>query len=317
MNTMPITANPGEENTFTNEIPNFLAYLRVEKSASPLTLTSYRTDLDQFLEFLADHHKIDKSKVPINSITNPATREYITQMYKYDLSRATIARKMAALRSFVKYLCRENLLTDNPIVNVSTPRQEKHLPRFLYPMEIRMLIEAPDIRTPLGLRDRAILETLYAAGVRVSELVGINLHDLDLKANWILILGKGHKQRLAPLGSKSKKALRDYLEKGRPSLLVKNTAANPALFVNKSGSRISARSIRNIINKYVERLALNQRVSPHTLRHSFATHLLNNGADLRSVQELLGHVNLSTTQIYTHLTKDRIKTIHEENHPRR
>lgn len=317
MDCTPMTDKPGGENLIASEIPDFLAYLRVEKSASPLTLVNYKKDLDQFLDFVSDYQKMDKSMVPISSITNLAAREYITKMYRRDFSRATIARKLAALRSFVKYLCRENLLAGNPIVNVVTPRQEKRLPRFLYPMEIRMLIEAPDTKSPSGLRDRAILETLYAAGVRVSELVGINLEDLDLQKDWILILGKGHKQRLAPLGGKSKQALSDYLKGGRPALLGKSTTTTPALFLNKSGSRLSVRSIRNIINKYVDQLALNQKVSPHTLRHSFATHLLNNGADLRSVQELLGHVKLSTTQIYTHLTKDRIKSIHEENHPRR
>lgn len=308
---------PEQDNRLIGEIPAFLSYLRVEKTASPLTIISYQTDLDQYLDFMAGFNHIDRDLLPIASINNLSTRQYVAEMYQRELSRATIARKMAALRSFVKYLCRENLLDGNPIVNVSTPRQEKKLPRFLYPMEIRILIEAPDTSTPSGLRDKAILETLYAAGVRVSELVGINLDDLDLKDGWILILGKGRKQRLAPLGAKSKRAILNYLDRGRPVLLAKNSQTNPALFLNRSGSRLTTRSIRNIINKYVKRLALNQKVSPHTLRHSFATHLLNNGADLRSVQELLGHVKLSTTQIYTHLTKDRIKTIHEENHPRR
>ncbi len=308
---------PEQDNHLIDEIPAFLSYLRVEKTASPLTLISYRTDLDQYLDFMAGFNHIDRGLLPIASINNLSARQYVAEMYQRELSRATIARKMAALRSFVKYLCRENLLDGNPIVNVTTPRQDKKLPRFLYPMEIRILIEAPDTRTPSGLRDKAILETLYAAGVRVSELVGIDLDDLDLKEGWILILGKGCKQRLAPLGTKSKRAILHYLDRGRPVLLAKNSQINPALFLNRSGSRLTTRSIRNIINKYVEKLALNQKVSPHTLRHSFATHLLNNGADLRSVQELLGHVKLSTTQIYTHLTKDRIKTIHEENHPRR
>lgn len=307
----------GRDTRLVNEVPAFLAYLRVEKTASPLTLVSYRTDLDQYLDFMAGFKAMDKTAVPVACIDNLTTRQYIAEMYRHELSRATIARKMAALRSFVRYLCRENLLDGNPIVNISTPRQEKKLPRFLYPMEVRMLLEAPDPKTPGGMRDKAILETLYAAGVRVSELVGINLDDLDLREGWIMILGKGRKQRLAPLGAKSKRAIVNYMDRGRPVLLARNSTSNPALFLNRFGNRLTARSIRNIINKYVEQLALHQKVSPHTFRHSFATHLLNNGADLRSVQELLGHVKLSTTQIYTHLTKDRIKTIHEENHPRR
>jgi integrase/recombinase XerC len=184
-------------------------------------------------------------------------------------------------------------------------------------MEMRMLIAAPDTKSPSGLRDKAILETLYAAGVRVSELVGINIDDLDCKEGWIMIMGKGRKQRMAPMGAKCKRAIAAYLDKGRPVLLSRSSQNTPALFLNKSGGRLTARSIRNILNKYVEQLAIHQKVTPHTLRHTFATHLLNNGADLRSVQELLGHVKLSTTQIYTHVTKDRLKTIHEENHPRR
>jgi integrase/recombinase XerC len=237
-------------------------------------------------------------------------------MQNQDLSRSTMARKLAALRSYVRYLCRENVLEGNPIANVSTPKQGKRLPRFLYPMETRLLMDAPDPSKPSGKRDKAILETLYAAGVRVSELVGINMADLDMAEKWIKIKGKGGKERLAPIGAQAEEAIQDYIKYGRPHL--QGTAAvTDALFLNKFGQRLSVRSIRNITNKYVEQIALNQKVSPHTLRHTFATHLLNGGADLRSVQELLGHVKLSTTQIYTHLTKDRIKTIHEETHPRR
>jgi integrase/recombinase XerC len=298
-------------------IDGFLTHLRVEKSASPLTLISYKTDLNQFFEFMAKSNDIALKEIPLDLLNNRTVRGYISQLQKHDLSRSTIARKMAALRSFVRYLCRENILAGNPIANISTPKQEKRLPRFLYPIETELLIEAPDTSKASGLRDRAILETLYAAGVRVSELVGINLADLDLDEMWIRIRGKGGKERLAPLGRRAQTSLRQYLERGRPHLNHGKEAAPEALFLNKSGSRLSVRSIRNIINKYVEQLALNQKVSPHTLRHSFATHLLNGGADLRAVQELLGHVKLSTTQIYTHLTKDRIKTIHDETHPRR
>jgi integrase/recombinase XerC len=238
-------------------------------------------------------------------------------MQNNDYSRATMARKLAALRSFVKYLCRENVLDGNPIANVSTPKQEKKLPRFLYPIEIDLLMDAPDTVNSVGKRDKAILETLYAAGVRVTELVGINLADLDFNDELIKIRGKGNKERLAHIGRKAKTALLNYIDNGRPYLSAKSNVVNNALFLNKYGTRISVRSIRNIINKYVEQLALTQKISPHTLRHSFATHLLNGGADLRAVQELLGHVKLSTTQIYTHLTRDRIKAIHDENHPRR
>ena len=298
-------------------VENFLTHLRVEKSASHLTLISYKTDLDQYFDFLSGYCHVDKDAIPIDCLNHLTVREYISQMQKHDLCRSTMARKLAALRSFVKYLCRENVLAGNPIANISTPKLEKKLPRFLYPVETSLLMDAPDTNKVAGLRDKAILETLYAAGVRVSELVGINIPDLEMNERWIKIRGKGSKERLAPLGQQAKEAIENYLRRGRPYLLAASDTATEALFLNKSGTRLSVRSIRNIINKYVEQLALNQKVSPHTLRHSFATDMLNGGADLRSVQELLGHVKLSTTQIYTHLTKDRIKTIHDETHPRR
>lgn len=299
---------------YTND---FLTHLRVEKSASPFTLISYKTDLEQFFDFLAGYCQVDKDDIPLACLNHLTAREYVGQMQKHNLSRSTIARKLAALRSFVKYLCRENILDGNPIANVSTPKQEKRLPRFLYPLETNLLLDAPDTSQVAGLRDKAILETLYAAGVRVSELVGINVPDLDLDENWIKIRGKGGRERLAPLGNPARDAIENYLRRGRPYLLAASEDDTAALFLNKSGTRLSVRSIRNIINKYVEQTTLNQKVSPHTLRHSFATHMLNSGADLRAVQELLGHVKLSTTQIYTHLTKDRIKAVHDQNHPRR
>jgi integrase/recombinase XerC len=298
-------------------IEEFLNHLRVEKSASQLTLVSYKTDLEQFFDFLAEYCQVDRNEISTACLNHRAVREYISKLQNNHFSRSTIARKLASLRSYVKYLCRENILEGNPIASVSTPKQTKKLPRFLYPIEVNLLMEAPDKGKAAGIRDKAILETLYAAGVRVSELVGINLSDLELNEQWIRIRGKGNKERLAPLGKNSKAAISDYLLKGRPYLLAGSNEASEALFLNKFGTRISVRSIRNIINKYVDQLALTQKVSPHTLRHSFATHMLNGGADLRAVQELLGHVKLSTTQIYTHVTKDRIKTIHEETHPRR
>ena len=298
-------------------VKTFLTHMRVEKTASQLTLISYRTDLDQFFQFIAEHEKLDIRDIPLSSINHRTVREYISNMQKREFRRSTIARKLAALRSFVKYLCRENVLAGNPIANVSTPKQEKRLPRFLYPMEIDILMDAPDIGKATGSRDKAILETLYSSGVRVSELVGINLSDLDFDEEMIKIRGKGNKERLAPLGRQARESMISYINRGRPYILKSKHTTDEALFLNKSGTRLSARSVRNIVNKYVEQIALNQKVSPHTLRHSFATHLLNGGADLRTVQELLGHVKLSTTQIYTHLTTDRLKSIHYETHPRR
>ncbi len=298
-------------------IEDFLTHLRVEKSASSLTLVSYRTDLGQFFRFLSREYEVPLEQVSADLLNHKTVREYLASMQESGLSRSTMARKLAALRSFVKYLCREDIIPGNPIANVSTPKQEKKLPRFLYPAEIELLMDAPDQSKPTGLRDRAILETLYAAGMRVSELVGLDRADIDWDEEQIKLTGKGNKERLAPLGSKAKAALANYVEQGRPYLLQKKEGDSEALFLNKYGTRLSGRSVRNIINKYVNNVAINQKVSPHTLRHSFATHLLNGGADLRSVQELLGHVKLSTTQIYTHLTKEKIKSIYNDSHPRR
>jgi integrase/recombinase XerC len=296
---------------------DFLAHLRVERSASNLTLLSYRTDLGQFFDFLSREYQKPSEELSTEMINHKTVRKYLAEMQPSGLSRATMARKLASLRSFVKFMCREDILPGNPIANVSTPKQDRRLPRFLYPTEIDMLLNAPNTSRVLGRRDKAILETMYASGVRVSELVAINMGDINWGEETILIRGKGNKERLAPLGRQAKTALHDYMENSRNHLLQAGKATNDAVFLNRFGGRLSARSIRNIIDKYVEEVAITQKVSPHTLRHSFATHLLNGGADLRSVQELLGHVKLSTTQIYTHLTRENIKTIYDNSHPRR
>lgn len=298
-------------------IEEFLTHLRVEKTASNLTLLSYRTDLGQFFDFLSREYQEPPEALATELLNHKTVRNYLADMQGRGLSRSTMARKLASLRSFVKYLCREDILPGNPIANVSTPKQERKLPRFLYPTEIDLLLNAPDPTQMMGRRDKAILETLYAAGVRVSELVSINMADIDWDEESILIRGKGNKERLAPMGRQSKAALLDYVQHSRNLLLQAGQTTTDALFLNKFGSRLSARSVRNIINKYVDTVAITQKVSPHTLRHSFATHLLNGGADLRTVQELLGHVKLSTTQIYTHLTKENIKKIYDNSHPRR
>lgn len=297
-----------------SHVDGFINHLRIEKSASQLTQTNYRADLTQYLRFLSAKYSLPSEKLPLEYLNHKMVREYLVVMQDNGLSRATMARRLAALRSFVKYLCRENILPGNPIAAVSTPRQDKKLPHFLYPIEIKMLLEAPDTSNPMGRRDKAILETLYACGLRVSELVGIEVNDIFFDEELIKVHGKGSKERIVPIGSMAKIALQEYLSLARP--YIKRDQSEKALFLNKFGQRLSARSVRNILNKYVEMVAVNQKTSPHTLRHTFATHMLNEGADLRSVQELLGHVNLSTTQIYTHLTRENIKSIYDEKHPR-
>ena len=298
-------------------IDGFLNYLRVEKNASRLTLRSYKTDLVQFFDFIAGQENIPVEKLPSESLNHKSVREYLACIQNNGQSKATAARKLAAIRSYVKYLCRGNILAENPIAAVSTPKQEQRLPKFLYHQEMEQLLQAPDLSTPAGIRDKAILEILYASGIRVSELTGLDLNSLDFEEEYIKVTGKGEKDRLIPLGRRAKAALQLYIRKSRPTYLKQENRYNQAVFLNRFGDRLSARYIRTILNKYVENIALNQRISPHTLRHTFATHLLNNGADLRSVQELLGHAELSTTQIYTHLTRDNIKTIYNNTHPRR
>ena len=300
-----------------NHIDGFLDHMRVERSASSLTLISYRSDLTQFFSFVADKYDTPQEEISSELFNHKSVREFLAHLQQEGLSRATMARKLAALRSFVRYLCRENVLPGNPIAAVATPKQDKKLPRFLYPVEMEMLLAAPDIKSNAGKRNKAILETIYATGIRVSELVGIDLKDVDLANAIVKVEGKGKKERIVPLGRKARESLTVYINEARDSFARKASEGSNALFLNKYGKRLSARSIRNILNKYVEEIALNQKVNPHMLRHSFATHLLNNGADLRSVQELLGHVKLSTTQIYTHLTRENIKDIHNKTHPRR
>ncbi|MGI5911137.1 MAG: tyrosine recombinase XerC [Syntrophomonadaceae bacterium] len=298
-------------------IDGFMNHMKVEKSASSLTLTNYQTDLLQFFNFIANKYNCKLELIPLDFFNHQVVREYLAYMQHRGLSRSTLARRLASLRSFARFLCRENIFSENPISAVSNPKKDKKLPRFLYPTEIEALLLAPDITSPLGQRDRAILETLYATGIRVSELVGIDLNDVDLNNAVVKIRGKGNKERITPVGSMAREAIARYINGARPSLKPKSGEVIKALFLNKYGQRISDRSVRNILNKYVQRISLNQKVNPHMLRHSFATHLLSNGADLRSVQELLGHMKLSTTQIYTHLTRENLKSIHQKNHPRR
>lgn len=299
-----------------HNIEDFLNHLRVVKNASRLTLTSYRTDLEQYFRFLAQRQNLEIGDLNLEMINHKSVREYLASLQQQGLQRSTMARKLAALRSFVRYLCRENLLPSNPIAAVVTPKQDKRLPDFLYPVEVTQLLEAPDASKPLGIRDRALLEMLYATGIRVSELCGLETGDINHQDGYIKVTGKGDKDRIVPLGRQAAQALARYL-KERQKMIARSKYPGTAIFLNRFGQPLSVRGVRNIVKKYVDILAINTKVSPHTLRHSFATHLLNRGADLRSVQELLGHVQLSTTQIYTHLTKEDIKRVHNKTLPRR
>ena len=290
-------------------ITKFSNYLKGEKNVSPHTLRSYSADLNDFLNFL----KKEKIPLKVRYIDYLTIRRFLASLQRRGLSHATMARKLATLRSFFRFLCREEYLEVNPALGTRTPKIAKKLPKFLDLKEVFSLLESPDEKSILGLRDRAILELLYATGMRVSELVGLNVNDVDLLGGVAKVWGKGGKERLAPFGTEATRALHNYLMRRE---ILHPEEGERGLFLNKSGAQISARSIRRLLDKYIKKASLSQKISPHTLRHSFATHLLDAGADLRSIQELLGHASLSTTQVYTHLTTERLKRIYDKAHPR-
>lgn len=295
-------------------IDGFLSYLEVEKRASEHTLAGYRHDLFDGLDYLAGATGKKDTSVEPGDLSVSIWRAYLGQMRDGGLAKATLRRRVSAWRSFYRYLFREGIIISNPLTSVATPRQDRRLPLFLYDDQCMELLEAPGSKSPLGLRDRAVLELFYSSGLRISELTGLDLDDVDYLAGEALVKGKGNRERLVPVGSWALKALERYLSLSRP-LLIKGQEGQ-ALFLNYAGARISDRGISKMVAKYVQLLSLARGVSPHTLRHTFATHLLENGADIREVQELLGHSRLSTTQIYTHLTREKLKQVYLKSHPR-
>jgi len=285
-------------------IEKFINYLRVEKGSSPHTVKNYSLDLEAFAVFLGDKD--------ITSVDHLFLRRFLAEMRSKNYAKRTIARKLASLRTFFKFLYREGHIKTNPITAISTPKLDKRLPVVLDEGKVARLIEAPPDDDNMGLRDRAILETLYSTGIRVSELVGLDINNVDHISGVIKVLGKGRKERISPIGDKASAAIRKYEE----SKSEKKVRDKNAVFLNKSGRRLTDRSIRRIIDKHIKAASIIEHISPHSLRHSFATHLLDRGADLRSVQELLGHMNLSTTQIYTHVTMERLREAYDKAHPR-
>lgn len=241
-------------------------------------------------------------------------RNYVAYLHECQYARSTIARRLACLRSFFRYCCREGLCEHNPAKALRTPRAGRKLPHFLTTDQVSRLLEAPPANEPAGLRDRAMLETMYSAGLRVAELVSLNVSDWDRDANILRVIGKGRKERVAPIGSYAARALDAWLRERQPSPKLQGAEAD-ALFLNKFGTRLTTRSVRRMLDKYILQTGLESITSPHTLRHSFATHLLDGGADLRSVQELLGHKSLTTTQIYTHVSTRRLRETYEQAHP--
>lgn len=285
-------------------IEKFINYLKVEKNASDHTVKNYTVDLEVFKGFLGDKE--------IEAVDHLDLRRFLAELRAKNYSKRTIARKLASLRSLFRFLYREGHIKKNPITAILTPKLDKKLPVFLDTVKIDKLMSAPDAKDISGLRDRALLETLYSCGIRVSELVGLDESDIDFISGVIKVFGKGSKERVVPVGEPALAAIRKYMDERRKE----KVKPNEAVFLNKAGGRLTDRSVRRILDKYIRTCSIVEKVSPHSLRHSFATHMLDRGADLRSVQELLGHMNLSTTQIYTHVTMDRLKTVYDKAHPR-
>lgn len=290
-------------------IEGFLRYLTVERNASELTLKSYSEDFASLLEFFEE--QLGRVPTP-DGVTVAMLRSYVSYLHACDYAKTTIARRLACLRSFFRYCCRETLCGNNPAKALRTPRIGRKLPHFLTTEQVGRLLEAPPANQPAGIRDRAILETIYSAGLRVAELVGLDVDRWDRDANVLRVLGKGRKERIAPVGSFATKWLDQWIEIRQPD---HDSPDQGAIFLNRFGRRLTTRSIGRMLEKYIKQTGLESITSPHTLRHSFATHLLDGGADLRAVQELLGHKSLTTTQIYTHISTKRLRETYEMAHP--
>jgi integrase/recombinase XerC len=301
-------------------IEQFLEHLKYERNVSNHTLRNYESDLTQFLDYLApaDPESGKRNEPELSSVDHITIRDWLATLHTAQKKKSSIARKLAALRTFFQFLVREGLLELNPAKLVSTPRLEKKLPQHLSIEEAIRFIETPDLNTDLGKRDRAILELMYATGVRVAELTTLNLADIDYRNQLIRVTGKRRKQRIVPFGEPAAIALKEYL-KIRDNLLYKAPVSereDEALFLNYQGTRITTRSVGRMVEKYIRICAGMHNISPHALRHSFATHLLDSGADLRDIQELLGHARLSTTQIYTHVSMEKLIEVYDKAHPK-
>ncbi|MDQ0299121.1 integrase/recombinase XerC [Salibacterium salarium] len=299
------------EDKYTMYINQFMQYLQVEKNASELTVQAYHKDLEDFISFL----QAEGITSPMEVDTD-VSRLYFNYLYEQAFHRASAARKISVLRTFYKFLIREELVDVNPFMASGLPKQEKKLPRFLYEQELKMLFDSFDVNEDLDQRDLAIFELLYATGMRVSELCRVQLHDINEEIGTLLVKGKGAKERYVPIGSFALEAVSFYCSHAREKLTKKKMESESTLFLNNKGGPLTQRGVRFIVDKRVKEVSYTLTISPHDLRHTFATHLLNQGADLRSVQDLLGHAHLSTTQIYTHVTKDRLKEVYDNAHPR-
>jgi integrase/recombinase XerD len=290
-------------------IERFIHYLAVERGLALNTLESYQRDLTQYVTFLERNSISD-----LNQTRRANIIAYLADMQRKGRATSTISRNLASLRAFYSFLLRDGLIDGDPTTNLESPKIEKRLPKVLSVSEVEALLEGPDCGNVPGIRDKAMLELLYATGIRVSELVSLNLSDVNLNMGFLKCYGKGSKERIIPLGSVALTTVSDYVMRSRVKLL--RDQSEESLFLNHHGQRLSRQGFWKIIKKYSNAAMINKEITPHTLRHSFATHLLENGADLRAVQEMLGHADISTTQIYTHLTKSRLKEVYAKAHPR-
>ncbi|KAF0821337.1 recombinase XerC [Cytobacillus firmus] len=288
----------------------FIEYLQIEKNYSQYTIEHYQHDISEFFMFMSEQAISDLTKVEYQDV-----RIFLTDLFERKMSRKSVARKISSLRSFFKFLLREEIVAENPFALVSIPKAQKKLPEFFYEEEMKQLFDACESSTPLGQRNKALLELLYATGIRVSECSQIRLKDLDMHLSTVLVRGKGSKERYVPFGSFAQDAIDTYINHGRKELLA-NGNVQESLFLNARGGPLTARGIRTILNRIIEKSSLTGTIHPHMLRHTFATHLMANGADMRTVQELLGHAFLSSTQVYTHVTNEYLKKTYMAHHPR-
>lgn len=308
--------------TLRPHVKAFLAFLRHNRNVSPHTSRAYASDLDQFLDHVARRDRRKPSEVPITAFDTDAVRGFLAELHERGAARASAGRRLAALRTFAKYLIRETLIDDDPTALVGAPKKEQTLPAHLGTDEMNRLLEAPDVTSVGGRRDRAILELLYASGLRLSEIVGLDLDDLNLASRIVRVRGKGGRERLVPFNRSTAAAIKAMTA----DVAARRTRAAPersrhgrprqALFLNLRGGRLTSRSVDRIVRMHVKQAAIAQGISPHALRHTFATHLLQAGADLRTIQELLGHARLGTTQRYTHLDVGRLMEVYRRAHPR-
>jgi len=290
-------------------LADFINYLAVERGLARNTLVAYRTDLMSYIAFCRQHNMSD-----LNHAGKDTVLSYIYQLQTNNRSPTTISRHLAAIKAYYRFAFNEGVITKDPVQDLESPKPAQRLPRILNVEEVELLLSQPRINQPTGLRDKAMLELLYATGLRVSELVSLDLNNLNLENSFVRCYGKGSKERIVPIGDIAVHFIKEYLRHGRDKL--EKSGTNPALFLNQRGQRMTRQGFWKIIKKYAAQAGIDTVITPHTLRHSFATHLLENGADIRSVQEMLGHADISTTQIYTHLTQKRVKDIYNRTHPR-